>query len=219
MKNSPLQKFPLLQFGIIAASFAISQPSQSAVTIYFEQDGSDVIATWVGTLALDTPQTTSRTGFDGGEDVFNYGHTIVTLFHISSGGEYYDTINAGSSESDGRQIGFFEHPANESNETFGFVGGGLYFTDVHISQGSADAVSELTFDPTRDIIRFSNTDLGFVGGADAYADTLAWTAGGTGDTISFTTGAPPQIPEPSIGLLFCLGSLTVLTTRRRKLLV
>jgi hypothetical protein len=58
---------------------------------------------------------------------------------------------------------------------------------------------------------FSDQTLSDIGASD-FSNTLAWTAGGTGDTISYTT---VPVPEPSSTALIAVGFLALAVRRHR----
>jgi hypothetical protein len=82
-----------------------------------------------------------------------------------------------------------------------------------ISAGVVGNVTQLTFDPSRDVIRFNFRTLVEMN-ADSFTSTLAWTATDSGDIITYTIG-PVPVPEPSSALLVGLGGLALLARRKK----
>lgn len=184
--------------------------AQAAVTVYWEQNGLDVIASWSGTLAVDPSLMIDTT-----LEVLDDGDlaTTIQLLHLSMGANGY-YINSTGSVSSTNISTSSDIPSGEVSPSFGIGRNNLYWNDVHISGGSVGAVSELTFDPTRDVIRFAGQTLAGMN-AGSFSNTLAWTATTTGDTISYTTGPVVSVPEPSSTLLLGLGTLALLARRKR----
>lgn len=185
--------------------------AQAAVTVYWEQDGADVIASWSGTLDLDPLIGTSTLQTDDRDEAIAPG-----LYHLSGGvnGYYFNSLFSAGSPNFASGLGSaFESPSGESHASFGFRISQIFYNDVHVSGGMLGAVSQLSFDPTRDVIRFSGMTLAGMS-AGGFLDTLAWTAATTGDTISYTTG-PVPVPEPSSALLVGLGTLALFARRKR----
>lgn len=185
--------------GIVSATHA-------AVTVSWKQDGADVIASWSGTLNVDSGLATDSVrndapASDGG------GLQDRNCFILRSG------VNNGFYDSEVGSASVVQVPNTSTTVpvpvSFGFSEATLYWNDVHITGGTVGAVSELTFDPSRDVIRFSGQSL--VGmNVESFSNTLAWTAITTGDTISYTT-----VPEPSGMLLGGMGTLFLLVRRRK----
>lgn len=184
---------------------ASAATSQAAVTVTWAQDGPDVTATWEGKLNFSPDPISSppRVG-----PTIDLG-TGLDLLHWRDG----TTLLSGIGQSTETSLAdVYDSPTLESNPSFGFLGGSISWSDVHVSIGTGDQVSELTFLGSRDVIRFSNQTLSGIG-ADNFNNTLAWTATARGeDTISYTTAA---VPEPSVSLIAGLGILGLLARRKR----
>lgn len=193
---------------ILTLSPVFVEDTEAAVIVYWEQDGSDVTATWTGTL--DTPILTDTTTTNLFAENIASSNRLSHLSDAPGASHYGELAGAGPSiiintVIQGSTVG--------SNPGFGFAGNSLYWSDVHISQGSVGNVTQVRFNPSRDVIRFSNQTLSGMF-ANNFSDTLAWTVDDTGDTIRYTTG-PVVTPEPSGVLLLGLGGLSAVFRRSR----
>ena len=179
---------------IAVALLATASSSQAAVTIYFEQAGSDVRVSAAGTLALNGQASSAANnnvyGINGG-----------TIASIAAGS--FKTTN-GSAGSTGMDVPF----TVGASATFGFSGSTVYFGADDVIGGTSAAPTLLEWNTTDDFFVLSNTDLATIG-ADALSGTL-WTANITGDTIGVQT-----IPEPSSSVLAGLAGLALLARRKR----
>lgn len=212
LMKSTLQKAWLLPMLICVASLINISIVKAAVIVYFEQDGDNVTASWSGTLNIPTTSVATR---DDSAAVVTIGDT-QNLYHLSNGsGAGYYLAELGAASASGLLTYNVGPEPGDPTISFGFALGALAWNDIHISGGTVGAVTQLTFDPSRDKIRFlSGLSLGDLN-ADAFSNSLAWTATTTNDTISFTTGPVPSVPEPSSLLLVGAGTLTFLARRKR----
>jgi hypothetical protein len=192
--NPQVTKWMMTALG--GASLMMASPSQAAVIVTFEQVGSDVVATWNGTLDLGAGTvypwligTAARSsaqelfsGFNGAVDQWRDGTATITSLATAS-------IN-------------LRTPVNAE---WGFSG-----TDFTLGEGmKAPGLTMVDFGSgSTYTLTWSNTTLSAIGAA-SFNNTLAWTSGG-GDTISYTT-----VPEPGGALLLGVLGMMGFFTRRR----
>jgi len=165
--------------------------SQAAVTVTFEQVGSDVVASWSGSIDAGVWDRDRVAG-----EVLA-GPTF--LIFVVGAAEIY--VGAASNTSLIGNITGFSGIA-------GFINSDLYVGGV--DNGVSPASSVYDFDSLNVSQTFGNQSLADIG-ASSFDNTLAWTssAGGT-NTISYTT-----VPEVSSALLGCAGLFGLALRRRR----
>ena len=179
--------------GLAAACMLLGvNASQAAVTLTFEQSGSNVIATWSGDYDLPAISQSSPAHLAAGSAAAS-GRALVLdgdAYRLSFGG-------VASVTSVVETYGSF------TGDTFGFNGSSLSFPEG--VSGTYSPVGTMTF---------ANTTLAAMG-ADSFSNTLAYSGSnnvGGSSEIRFTTSA---VPEPTSALLCGLGAFAMATRRRR----
>lgn len=167
--------------------------SQAAVIVQFEQVGSDVVATWSGSI-------------DAGSWTNDFTQLSATF--AGANGLYgvaldYETYDGGSAS-----VTTLNGTVDSFTGSAGFIDGEFFVAGV--DDNAAPLSSIYDFDSLGVSQTFENNTLADIG-ADSFDNTLAWTssAGGT-NTISFTT-----VPEPSSTALLGLSTLGLLLRRHR----
>ena len=192
----------ILSLGVSILSLATR--AHSAVVAYFEQDGTDVKISWSGTLDLEISGPSLG-------PIEEFSARISPNFNWNVGSDWYYSdsygIHSGTPLEDHSLI-----YDNDSVGSWGFAGGRLYWSSEIVSVGTTELPTQLRYDPAEQVMVVPNLTLAALN-ADNLNNVLAWTASTTGDTISYTTGPPPSIPEPSTAIL--LGLATASLTARR----
>jgi len=190
---------------VCAGLLAFVSNAQAAVTIYFEQDGNDVIVSAEGVLDVTgTTPPTSLWGLArqvGPEVVRNVASPIWKNEVINSAGKL-ETIATLQSKS--------INSGDPNGLSFGYTKGGhLVYNndDLKVNGGN----KTITWSRDRNYMVFDNTTLADLG-AESLSHKLAFTVSGTGDTISLQTVA---VPEPSSALLMGLGGFALILRRRK----
>ena len=180
------------------ATLALTFQSNAAVIVTFKQAGSDVVATWNGTIM---PGSFAGEGIFGGANFYGDGFTLAGF---GSSGECDVWDNGVATET---LLGVA--PSANTGGIYGYGNTAFYFNAVS---------NNIEDNPSIDFGTGSTYTMTWAGqtlsgiGAASFNNTLAWTGstGGT-NTISFTT-----VPEPSAALLSILGAVGLVTRRRRQ---
>lgn len=174
---------------------ALNSQSQAQVNVEFSQVGSDVIATWTGSLDAGNwlqDQVYTDQIFAGNQNLFNNDGPT----EVYTGGAATST----SLNNTGTLI-------SQSGVSFGFSTFIFFFTGVDDNLAPASSIYNFNYQQ-----QFAGTTLAELG-ADNFNNTLAWTSSAGGNnTISYSTAG---VPEPSSTALIGLGLISLIAHRRR----
>jgi hypothetical protein len=184
-----------------AATMAFTSQSNAAVTVTFEQVGSDVVATWNGSFNpgnFAEDQITVGAYYIGSDSELLAVSNANTDYDIWTGGTFSITTLSASPTS----------MTPIANTLFGFEFGDFLFNGIN--NDTADSAIVDFGDGSTYTMTWVGQTLSAIG-AENFNNTLAWTssAGGT-NTISYNT-----IPEPSVLFLGVLGCFGFLVRRHR----
>ena len=188
------------------AALAITSYSQAAVIVYFEQVGSDVVATWTGSIDVK-PTWTREVGFGfpfRAAQAEQFGAVAVGGV-MEQYGEFSPTVTAGGTATPTSLSGVVD------SFTRSVAFNGVLFYIEGVADGLAPVSSVYHFDSAGFSQTFEDDTLANIG-ADAFNNTLAWTAFGNGpddNFIRYTT-----VPEPSCIALLGVGALALVIRRR-----
>ncbi len=171
----------------------LSTPVKGAVTIAFQQQGADVVASYSGSWdtwnqSLTTGSTVNAVG--------NYG----SFSALGGPGPKSYMIAAPMSQSLGSWTTVFTSASSFTGDPFGFNLGGDYFAPLGYTAGDALSGS----------LTFADTDLETMGFTPGDAGVFS----GGGNTVTYTVAA---IPEPSYLFLIGATGLAAFMPRRRKI--
>ena len=157
---------------LCCAAFAMTSQSKAAVTVTFKQVGSDVTATWSGSLDLGTA------GFNGNSNSRASGSTRLYLLTGS-----VKVTTGGSAESTSLASTTFILSGSGNLASYGFDRATFYVTpNTPYSPGTI-----VDFDGAAAVMTWANYTVESLGAAN-FDNTLAWTSGAGGtNTISYTT--------------------------------
>lgn len=168
--------------------------SQAAVTVFFEQVGDDVVATWTGSIDLGD--------WDRNQLGFNSGAGPTLLYDFQSSVEVYNNGLASNVS------GFGGIVDSSEGGSIGIVNNEFAVTSDGIVGAPASSIYNFDLNP---FVMTFETDLLSSIGASSFNNTLAWTSSAGGDnTVSYTT-----VPEPSSTALIGFGALGLIIRRRR----
>lgn len=190
-----------------ALSLSLAQMSDAAVTMYFEQVGSDVKISAEGTLDVNINSSSIYTA----EELISFwGPSNLTILVMGdvlvlnvSGADSATTLINGSNalESGISSFGFLSYNTIYVDSNDLEIGGGV---------GGADRI---TWNAEEHHLIIVNKSLSTMG-ANSFDNTLAWTDNTTGDEIRYQTGSPSAVPEPSSCVLLGLGAFGLFLRRR-----
>jgi len=186
----------------LSSSLALASQSEAAVTVFFEQDGTNVTASWVGTLHPGL--------FIADVSGFNSDGTADPNGFINLNGDSYDVYGNGSPST--TTLGSTENfSLFDATRTYGFAGDAFFISAPSDGVRNFTGSSPILFSAEDDVFVIPGVTLAELG-ADNFNNTLAWTSS-AGDTVSYTT---IPIPEPSSAFLLIGAGLGGLFQRRRK---
>jgi len=176
------------------AALTMTSHSKAAVIVKFEQVGTDVVATWTGSIDLGV---VNRILTLSGKSAF-----IRQLYATAGSNKEFKGGVAATTSLDGTIAGF--------GASAGFNNGNFWIGNTISSDPTNTSLYNFGSGGVNVFQTFGNQTLAGIG-ASAFNDTLAWTSseGGT-NTISYTT-----VPEPSSTALLGLGALALAVRRRR----
>ncbi|MEM0965933.1 MAG: PEP-CTERM sorting domain-containing protein [Verrucomicrobiota bacterium] len=199
----------------IVACLSVS-PVMGVMTVHFVEESGGLRVSFSGSLDL------ANTGISWDGNLWNSFGEFTPDVVILPGVDDYRAIgpSVGSSSFLGPSA-----PSPSSgvfpmldDDHLGFAEGGLWWSEVHVTEGSVLAPTELTADPFRDTMFFDGLTLADVDAepGDIAEGTTLWTAtNGSNDTFIFSRAVP--VPEPSsFALLFGMAASLALLRRRSR---
>ena len=180
------------------------------VTAHIVEEGNDVRVSFSGSILLDDRISTDTMSVDfiSSASLGDIGVSVVT----DSGWFSNDGLGFANTSSLG-----LPEPASLTgplgSNSFGFVGGTLFWSASDITDGVVGAVSEITVDPSDTFFVVENTTLMDVLGASSVDGDTLWTST-TNDTIVLSTSPPVLVPEPSSAILCFFAGIGLLRRKR-----